>query len=238
VASADGLGGNIPFSSSFSSWGGTIEAKPADWHYTKMGLFMSFPNPTDRNNNGLMFRGDSDPAQNGLFFLGETGVLPELGSDKLEGKYAFGGYYYGEQNEEFGSSKFGFYWQADQMLWRESEDQGLSLFSLWVFAPKYNNDFSFYAHGGLVYEGAIPTRDEDELMAVVAVGQYSYYDLVEARAAGDPEPNQTVLIEAGYRFKLNGWSFVQPFAQYIVQPDGTTAVANAAILGLFFGVDF
>ena len=238
VASADGLGGNIPFGSSFSSWGGTIEVKPADWHYTKMGLFMSFPNPTDRNNNGLMFRGDSDPAQNGLFFLGETGVLPELGSDKLEGKYAFGGYYYGEQNEEFGSSKFGFYWQADQMLWRESEDQGLSLFSLWVFAPKYNNDFSFYAHGGLVYEGAIPTRDEDQLMAVVAVGQYSYYDLVEAREAGDPEPNQTVLIEAGYRLRLNGWSFVQPFAQYIVQPDGTTAVANASILGLFFGVDF
>lgn len=238
VASADGLGGNIPFGSSFSSWGGTIEAKPADWHYTKMGLFMSFPNPTDPNNNGLMFRGDSDPAQNGLFFLGETGVLPELGSDKLEGKYAFGGYYYGEQNEEFGSSKFGFYWQADQMLWRESEDQGLSLFSLWVFAPKYNNDFSFYAHGGLVYQGAIPTRDEDKLMAVAAVGQYSYYDLVEARADGDPEPNQTVLIEAGYRFELNGWSFVQPFAQYIVQPDGTTAVANAAILGLFFGIDF
>ena len=112
------------------------------------------------------------------------------------------------------------------------------MFSLWVFAPKYNNDFSFYAHGGLVYQGAIPTRDEDQLMAVAAVGQYSYYDLVEARAAGEPEPNQTVLIETGYRFKLNGWSFVQPFAQYIVHPDGTTAVANAAILGLFFGVDF
>jgi porin len=238
VASADGLGGNVPFSSSFSSWGGTIGIKPVDWHYTKMGLFMSFPNPTDPNNNGLMFRGDSDPAQNGLFFLGETGVLPELGPDKLGGKYAFGGYYYGEENDEFGSSKFGFYWQGDQMVWRESGEQGLSVFSLWVFAPKYNNDFSFYAHGGLVYQGAIPTRDEDQLMAVAAVGQYSYYDLVEARAAGEPEPNQTVLIETGYRFKLNGWSFVQPFAQYIVQPDGTTAVANAAILGLFFGVDF
>ena len=30
------------------------------------------------------------------------------------------------------------------------------MFSLWVFAPKYNNDFSFYAHGGFVYEGAVP----------------------------------------------------------------------------------
>ena len=238
VASADGLGGNIPFSSSFSTWGGTIRIDPVEWYYVRMGLFMSFPNPTDPDNNGLMFSGDPEPEQNGLFFLGETGIVPELGADKLPGKYAFGSYYYGEENEEFGSSKFGFYWQADQMLWRESGEQGLGMFSLWVFAPKYNNDFSFYAHTGFVYKGAIPTRDDDEFMAVAAVGQYSYYDLLEARAAGDPEPNQSVLLEAGYRFHLNGWSFVQPFAQYIVHPDGTTAVANAAILGLFLGVDF
>ena len=127
-----------------------------DWHYTKMGLYMSFPNPTDSRNNGLMFLGDTDASQNGLFFLGETGVAPRLGADELPGKYAFGGYYYGEDNEEFGSSKFGFYWQADQMLWRENGEQGLRMFSLWVFAPKYNNDFSFYAHGGFVYEGAVP----------------------------------------------------------------------------------
>ncbi len=238
MASARGLGGNIPFGSSFSSWGGTIEVKPVDWHYTKMGLYMSFPNPTDSNNNGLMFLGDTDASQNGLFFLGETGVTPEIGADRLPGHYAFGGYYYGEDNEEFGSSKFGFYWQADQMLWRESGEQGLRMFSLWVFAPKYNNDFSFYAHGGFAYDGAVPGRDADTTMIGAAVGQYSYYDLLEARADGEPEPNQSVLIEAGYRFKLNGWSFVQPFAQYIVQPDGTTAVANAAMLGLFLGVNF
>jgi hypothetical protein len=117
MASARGLGGNIPFGSSFSSWGGTLEVKPVDWHYTKMGLYMSFPNPTDSNNNGLMFLGDTDVSQNGLFFLGETGVKPRFGADELPGKYAFGGYYYGEDNEEFGSSKFGFYWQADQMIW-------------------------------------------------------------------------------------------------------------------------
>jgi porin len=112
------------------------------------------------------------------------------------------------------------------------------MFSLLYFAPKYNNDFSFYAHGGLVYEGLLPGRDRDELMAAAAVGQYSYYDLLEARAAGEPEPTQSVLIEVGYRVRLGGWSFVQPFAQYIVQPDGTTAVANAAILGVSLGVNF
>lgn len=237
MGSAEGLGGNIPFGSSFTTWGATIEARPLEWYYAKAGLFMSYFDPTDPDNNGLMFLGNPDQ-NNGLFFLGETGVRPQIGPDKLPGHYAFGGYFYGEDNEEFGGNKFGFYWQADQMLWREEGEQGLRMFSLFYFAPKYNNDFSFYSQGGLVYEGAIPGRDRDQLMVGAAVGQYSYYDLLEARAAGDPEPNQSVLIEAGYRIKLNGWSFVQPLAQYIVHPDGTTAVADAALLGVFLGVDF
>lgn len=94
MASAEGIGGNIPFTSSFSSWGGTLEIKPADWHYTKLGLFMSFPDPTNPDNHGLMFRGyESRPDQNGLFFMGETGCTPEIGPRKLPGHYAFGGYY-------------------------------------------------------------------------------------------------------------------------------------------------
>ena len=236
LASSRGLGGNIPFSSSFSTWGGTLEVKPARWSYTKLGLFMSYPNPTSAGNHGLMFRGD--PPQNGLFFIGESGVTPEFGASKLPGKYAFGGYFYGEDNAEFGSDKFGFYWLADQMLWRESGEQGLRMFSLYYFAPAYDNDFSFYVHGGFAYEGLVPGRDRDQLMLGAALGQYSYNSLLEARAAGEPEPGQTVLVEAGYRWRLNRWSFVQPFAQYIVHPDGTDAVADAAILGVFLGVDF
>jgi len=236
LASSRGLGGNIPFSSSFSTWGGTLEVKPARWHYTKLGLFMSYPNPTSPGNHGLMFRGE--PPENGLFFIGETGVRPELGASGLPGKYAFGGYFYGEDNEEFGGNKSGFYWLADQMLWRESGDQGLRMFSLWYFAPAYNNDFSFYAHGGLAYEGPVPGRDRDQLMIGAAVGQYGENQAGAARAAGEPEPGQTVLVEAGYRFRFNDWSFAQPFAQYIVQPAGTSAVADAAILGVSLGVDF
>jgi carbohydrate-selective porin OprB len=75
-------------------------------------------------------------------------------------------------------------------------------------------------------------------MAGAALGQYSYDNLVEARAAGEPEPTQSLIVEIGYSIRLSGWGFVQPFAQYLVQPDGTPAVANAATLGLFFGIDF
>ena len=235
MASAEGLGGNIPFSSSFSSWGGTLQVKPVEWSYVKGGLFMSFPNPTDSNNNGLMFQGIN--GENGLFALGETGVTPKIGPSKLPGRYAFGGYYYGEDNEEYGTSKYGFYWQADQMVFREPSssadklsDQGLRLFSLFVATPAYNNRYPFYFHSGLVYEGLIPTRDKDQLMAGVAYGQYS----------GDTQPGRTstTLIEAGYRVKINNWAFVQPFAQIFVQPNGTDRIANAGVLGLFMGVDF
>jgi porin len=247
MAVAKGLGGNIPFSASFSSWGGTLLVEPVKWQYTKLGLFMSYPEATLSSNNGLMFQGYTpDPSENGLFFMGESGFTPEIGSSRLPGRYAFGTYFYQEDNPQFGTNKYGFYWQADQMLYREpsvSSDklnsQGLSLFSLATFAPNgYNNNYPFYFQSGLVYEGLIPSRDRDQVLLGIAFGEYSEKNVKAAQRRRRPAPSNTTFLEAGYRIKLNGWSFVQPFAQYIVQPNGTTAVANAAILGLFMGVDF
>ena len=256
MASSEGLGANIPFGSSFTSWGATLGVKPSDLYYSKAGLFMSYPNPTSSNNNGLMFQGNaSDPAENGLFFLSETGLTPKFGAAKLPGRYAFGAYYYGEDNPQFGTAKYGFYWQADQMLYREPSskpdklsEQGLRTFNLFVFAPDgWNNQYPFYFHSGLVYEGLIPSRDKDQLLFGIAFGEYSERQQARARNNRNrqtrrrqplPEPQNTALLEAGYRIRPNGWSFIQPFAQYIVQPNGTTSVANATILGVFVGVDF
>ena len=253
IHSAKGIGGNIPFSSSFSSWGGTLQIKPLKWHYAKAGLFMAFPDASATENHGLNFQGDAgDSSQNKPFFMGETGFTPEIGASKLPGKYAFGGYYYGE--EANGGNKYGFYWQADQMLFREPSapapqetpdgkslsapvaldgkpalsKQGLRLFSLFTCAPTYNNAYPFYMHAGLNYEGLIPTRDRDQLFAGLALGQY----------ANKPGANNTVVVEGGYRAQINGWAFIQPYAQYISQPAGTSTVANAAVLGFLAGVDF
>jgi hypothetical protein len=41
--SSKGIGANIPWSSSFTTWGGTLKIKPLDWYYAKAGLFMSLP---------------------------------------------------------------------------------------------------------------------------------------------------------------------------------------------------
>jgi porin len=125
VNSAKGLGGNIPFSSSFSTWGGTLQVKPAEWSYLKGGLFMAYPQATASGNHGLAYQGyGPDTAQNGLMAMVETGVTPKIGPAKLPGKYAIGGYYYGGWRTSYASGtrtlgQYGMYLQADQMLFRE-----------------------------------------------------------------------------------------------------------------------
>ncbi len=122
--SSKGIGANIPFSSSYSTWGGTLKLKPIDWYYAKVGLFMSYPQATSTDNHGLAFEGfGPDPNQNGLFVIGETGFTPKIGASKLPGKYVAGAYYYQEWNNSFFGERYpgryGFYWQVDQMLLRE-----------------------------------------------------------------------------------------------------------------------
>ncbi len=275
VNSAKGIGGNIPFSSSFSTWGGTLKVQLHESVYVKNGLFMSFPQATASTNHGLAFQGYGPATnQNGLFYMGETGYTPSIGESKLPGKYAFGGYFYGTPanktrswNGTNDAGQYGFYFQADQMLYREPSaeeapaprgdgksvasgksfkspvqpsapklsKQGLSTFHLLTFAPGYavKNVYPFYFQSGLVYTGLIPHRDEDLIMISLGYGAYQ----------GDVSPavdGYTAVIEGGYRFQINGWSYIQPFAQYFSHPNGTgsAAVQNAAVLGFLAGLVF
>lgn len=282
INSSKGIGGNIPFSSSFSTWGGTIQVKPVEWHYAKAGLFMSYPSATASSNHGLAFQGFArDTSRNGLFAIGEVGVTPKIGPAELPGRYAFGGYYYEQENTSyFGSDYngfFGFYWQADQVLFREPtheptpvvvkgpsdgksfappggksfkepviaadppalNQQGLSTFNLLYVAPKYNNQYSFYFQSGLVYQGLIPTRDDDLTLIAIGYGAYSFNQIQARQDSGvTDQPNYTGVIEGGYRFQINQWAFLQPFVQYIFHPNGTRAIANDTILGFSTGAAF
>ncbi|MEX1117157.1 MAG: carbohydrate porin [Terrimicrobiaceae bacterium] len=281
VESSKGVGGNIPFSSSFSTWGGTLEINPASWYYAKAGLFMAFPCATASSNHGLAFEGFAeDTSKNGLMAIAETGITPKLGASELPGKYAMGGYYWGNEKNSFNGTsqygQYGFYWQADQMLFREGSHeepaplakgpadgkspvdsksgksfkapveteaklskQGLYTFNLISFAPKYNNLYPFYFQTGLVYEGLIPTRDEDKTMFSLGFGSYSFANIQNQQNSGNPnQPNYSMVLEWDYRIQINKWAYLQPFVQYIIQPNGTGAVQNATILGFAYSVNF
>lgn len=236
TATGDSVGANIPFSTSFSTWGGTVEIKPVDWQYTKLALFMSYPQGTDSNNNGLMFQGYApDTSQNGLWLMGETGALTELGARKLRGEYAVGAYLYQNDASGSGGNETGLYLDADQLLYAEpgenpasAEAQGLAAGALLAFAPPYNNEFPIFVEGALIYQGLIPERDRDETIIGFAWAPAQQTEGASYGAA----------LEAGYRFRFSGWGWIQPYAQYLIQPDGTPDVANAAVLGVFAGIDF
>ena len=258
IESAKGVGGNVPFSSSFSTWGGTLEIKPHESVYLKNGLFMSYPEATSSFNHGLAFQGYGlNTDLNGLFYMGELGYTPKIGESKLDGKYAFGGYYYGTPENQtrtwsnnYVDGRYGFYFQADQMLYREESvlsstskklamrsrelnKQGLSTFNLITMAPGYarSNNFPFYFQSGLVYTGLIPQRDKD--ISMIALGYGAYQSNVTT-----PSKSFTSVLEIGYRCQLNGWSYVQPFFQYLMNPAGNDQVTNAAILGFSTGLTF
>jgi len=280
VSSAKGVGGNIPFSSSFSTWGGTLRVKPLEWYYAKAGLFMAYPQATSSKNHGLAFEGFAqDPSQNGLFTMVETGVTPKIGPAKLPGKYVVGGYVWGGTKNSYNGTnrygQYGFYFQADQMLYREPSpelqaplskgpsdgksvassgksfkepvsveqpklsDQGLSMFNLVSFAPKYNNSLPFYFHSGLVYTGLIPGRDADQTLFSIAYGSYSASRINSLQDAGRTnQPNYTIFLEGGYRIAINSWAFFQPFIQYEIRPSGAGNIRNATILGFYTGLTF
>ncbi|MGH8046205.1 MAG: carbohydrate porin, partial [Chthoniobacterales bacterium] len=270
ITQTKGIGANLPFNGSYAAWGGFVKIKPAEWAYTQSGLYLAIPNATTTSNHGLDLQGAYPPERNGLYFISETGVTPKIAG--LPGKYAMGGYYWGIENRSFYGetydAKYGFYWQADQMLFRESSpkepaplakgpsdaksfkepvnvapvapnEQGLYAFGFINYAPSYNNSLPFYFHTGLIYKGLIPGRDKDQLGVAFALGNYSYYKIAAEEDAGRSiHQTNEAVVEVDYRVQVSKFLYVQPFWQYLVRPNGTGMVENANILGLHMGVTF
>lgn len=258
----------IPWGGSYAAWGGYLNVKPVDWYYAQAGLYLAIPQGTAINNHGLDFAGYRiNPDLNGLYFLAETGVTPKIGSAKLPGRYAAGFIYWGVENRSFFGQnydeKVAVYWQADQMLFREPSgesgvlsgkgpsdgkksadsksklsDQGLSLFSLVNFAPKFNNNIPFYFQTGMVYKGLIPGRDDDQAGVALAYGDYSYDKQITDEKKGRPVQTYEGVLEVDYRVQVGKWAYFQPSLQYIIRPGANGLLANATVIGFQTGVTF
>ncbi|MDD5199957.1 MAG: carbohydrate porin [Terrimicrobiaceae bacterium] len=274
IGTTKGIGGvnGFPWSSSYAAWGGYLKIRPVDWYYAMSGLYMAIPDATNRLNHGLDLAGFApNPNQNGLYFLAETGFTPKIGPAKLPGKYAFGSIYWGLENRSFYGQtydqKYTFYWQADQMLFREPSaqtpaptakgpsdgktfkeepveparlsEQGLYAFTFLNYAPQYDNAMPFYAHAGLVYKGLLPGRDKDQLGVAFGYGNYSFDKIVAEQDAGKSiHQTYEAVAEADYRVQVTRFVYVQPFWQYIIRPNGAGLVQNANIFGLHMCVTF
>lgn len=273
ITQTKGIAANgVPFNGSYAAWGGTFKLQPTKWFYTQHGFYMATPQATVTANHGLDLAGFApDPSQNGLYYMGEIGFTPKIGPSALPGKYAFGGYYFGNWNNSFFGERYpgryGLYWQADQMLFRESSpelpspsgkdsksvvdgktpapshptpnEQGLYAFSMLNYSPDYNNSLPLYFQTGLVYKGPIPSRDKDRLGIAFGYGSYSYDNIVARRDAGlGVQKTMEAVLEVDYRVQLTKFASVQPYLQYLIRPNGTGTVENATILGVHFETTF
>lgn len=128
----------------------------------------------------------------------------------------------------------GAYIRAESKLTTEgkSEGQGLSGFMRLGWADPRFNDFGSFYSAGLVYTGAIPGRNEDQLGLAIAYARTtgrakSLADLDGASLA----PNETN-IELTYRAPITSWLTVQPDVQYIVNPGLDPSLKNAVAIGV------
>ena len=210
VFSSKGISSNgVGWSSSYASWGGTMKVVPCEWSYAQAGIYMAIPRDCSTGNHGLELAGAQPWKRNGWYVLGETGVMPKIAG--LPGKYAVGGYYWGIENASFFGQKYdgkyGFYAMAEQRLYRQptplgevsggkttdgksqvtaakDSRQGLRWLGFVNFTPKYDNCLPFFFYTGLIYEGLIPTRDHDQAGIALALGNYSYDQILAAREEG------------------------------------------------------
>jgi len=257
IVSSKGLGANNTiWSSSYAAWGGHLKLQPSDEFYAQAGLYMAIPEGSRSGNHGLDFAGyATDPGSNGLYYLGEIGFTPRIGSTQLPGKYALGGMYFGVKNKTFfansRSGSYQLYCQADQMLWREPppaataanrpplDEQGLHSITFLSFSPPENSRLPLYFHTGLLYCGLIPTRDADWFAIGFASGTYSA-DKIHAEEQAGLCIHQTyeAVFEIDYEAVLNRFASIKPFFEYLIRPDGTGQIPNASLLGLSFDVKF
>ena len=81
----------------------------------------------------------------------------------------------------------------------------------------------------MVYEGLIPTRDDDQ----AAIG---FYWGVLSRNIDDTSSER--ILELAYTAQLTPWFYVRPDAQFIFRPGGASENSDAVVLGGEIGITF
>ncbi|MFZ4116081.1 MAG: carbohydrate porin [Chthoniobacterales bacterium] len=164
----------------------------------------------------------------------------------LEGHYWMGSYYssweYRQLNTPINApNSYGFYWHADQMVYRPNpiSDAGLVLWSSYVLCPQENISIvTFQANAGAIYTGLIPGRVNDSVIFGSAYGDFSSSLAGTPAAVKNGTPTYELIYELGYRVNFTKFFYVQPDLQWIINPGGTGHIPNALVIGGQIGMIF
>ena len=173
---------------------------------------------------------ESSPAD--MFVIGEAGITWQWG-EGLAGRLAAGGWGHNGSFERFDgtgneSGTAGFYFLADQTLWREDpsdedNEQGIGVFLQFGWADGDVSEAELHFGCGVNWIGPIPTRDDD----AAGVG-ITWVKFTDDDGAGFTDDSETA-IEVFYKLQVMQWASVKPDIQYILTPGG--ADLNDALVG-------
>jgi porin len=157
----------------------------------------------------------------------------------VPGQYSFGGFYNGNRFANLNnpnstkSGLYSIYGMFQQMIYRDGEagsQKGLTIWGETAIAPRSIVSFMpYFIGGGLSYQGALPRRDNDITSVGVIYGSFSRYI---------PRTTAETVIEANYQVTLSNWLSITPDLQYVIKPNGSSAIKNALVLGAQVAIVF
>jgi len=228
INSSAGLIPTVPIPSyPDQAWGAAIGIEPVSWFGCKVGMYQG-------EIDGSRSVGHTIDQLRGPMLIVEPSFKYTLG--ELPGSVNVGAWWNGRNFEAFHKypthhethgKAWGLYGFWEQLLWKEdsasAEDkQGIGLFAQYGWAPKDRFEVEDYVGGGLRWQGAVPTRNDD----VLGLGAFNVYF---SDRAGLKEHSETAA-ELFYKAQLTGWLAVQPDMQYITNPGGNIS-KNALVVG-------
>lgn len=206
--------------------------EPSEAWYGQVGVYDgdSFDSPVgdDRvNRHGLNLELGNGQ---GTFGMAEVGYRHNQAEDAdgLPGTYKLGGWWNSAKFDDFNGGAShdgtqGVYAQAEQMVYREYGDQGLSLFGRVGFAPEDRSEVDTSFQVGASYVGLVPGRDID----TAALG------LSHAHISGDlPGRSTETVVELAYEYVMSDDFTIQPSVQWVGDPGATGELDEALVLGL------
>ncbi len=256
---------NVLFDTRFSAypfavWAAAVFYDPTPEFHLKIGIYQTSDDMFENDDNGLNW---GIEGSDGYTAIAQIGWSPQFwkrpvnstsdgkGSDApllkgMPGHYWIGFTYsewdlYSRFNGGFEDRSYGFYANADQMIYNETpgSDQGLTAFVASGYYPQTEISIvPFQVNVGLNYKGLFPGRDRDHTILHFIYGNISRDYARSVRIPGGRLAESEKVVEVAHRFQLTPWSYFQPDIQYVIDPGGTGDISDAVVIGAQMGFTF
>lgn len=236
----------------YATWGANLAVKLAAPLSLKLGIYEVNPRRGEPSGFYWSFNGTR-----GAMLPVELDWKTKLGAASLPGLYKLGGYFDTANFRNWPlnglpqeSQRTGFYFLAQQMVWRTGAQpgEGLTVLAGYVHNRPDNALFQHFAFIGLLDKGLVPGRPDDRAGLAFVHARVSA-DLSDAQALqsalglplsnGAPGVQSTeMLLEANYDIAAWRGVGIMPDLQWVIHPDGLAHRHNALVLGLQVSVIF